>query len=229
MAPLFSSGTGTVVTTDGFAEVQFTLNGAYGNVLQSLNVALPDSGMYKTGAEPSFMIVDGNQAVVASGTASLVSPGFYSLSGLNAGLNPNETYKLYVGLYSGATIFSAPASFPYSTPDGLFTILSASYEQGGVQKSDAYPPVVFGVASGIGLEESKGVEVSAFPNPTTGKLFIRVTEPAHIKLISATGKVLIERDIAQEGEIAMQHLASGIYILETEQKGSVERQKIVKQ
>jgi hypothetical protein len=41
--------------------------------------------------------------------------------------------------------------------------------------------------------------------------------------------VLIERDIAQEGEIAMQHLASGIYILETEQKGSVERQKIVKQ
>jgi hypothetical protein len=229
MAPLFSSGTGTVVTTDGFAEVQFTLNGAYGNVLQSLNVALPDSGMYKTGAEPSFMIVDGNQAVVASGTASLVSPGFYSLSGLNAGLNPNETYKLYVGLYSGATIFSAPASFPYSTPDGLFTILSASYEQGGVQKSDAYPPVVFGVASGIGLEESKGVDISAFPNPTTGKLFIRVTEPAHIKLISATGKVLIERDIAQEGEIAMQHLASGIYILETEQKGSVERQKIVKQ
>jgi hypothetical protein len=229
MSPVFGNGSGVIVSTDGWAEFEFALNGVHGNVLQSLNIALPDSGTYKTGSEPWFLLTDGNQTVVATGTASKVSEGFYSLTGLNLNLNPNETYKLFVDLYEGATVFSVPPSFPYTAPNGAITILSARYDHGGVQKTDAYPPVVFGLSSGIGLVEVDEAEVIAYPNPTNDRLFIKTEKAARIKLLSTTGKLLFKGQKENIAEIDMSNLASGVYILEVEQEGKLHRQKVVKQ
>jgi hypothetical protein len=228
MTPVFGSGSNTVVSTDGFAEFEFKLNGVHGNVLQSLNVALPDSGTYKTSSEPWFLLTDGNQTIVATGTASKVSDGYYSLTGLNVTLNANETYKVFMDLYSGPTVFSAPTSFPYTEDNGLITVLSALYEDAGVPKNNAYPAVVFGLSSGIGLLEVDMHEVIVYPNPTTNVLNVKVYQPTQLVLLSTTGKVLYEGSVSKNGLIDIQYLASGVYILQTNQNGTIRHQKVIK-
>jgi hypothetical protein len=226
--PLFTSGNSAVVTTDGMASVQFKLNG-FGNTLQTINLALPDSGTYKTAVMPSFRLLNSQQNTLVNGVATYLSDGFFILDSLNASLNPGETYTLEVDLHAGTTLFSAPAAFPFTEANGVITVQSASYMSNGTTIMGAYPHIMFGFASGIGIIENQLSSIQIYPNPVKDVLTINADGKADVRLLNAAGQVVLVKSINGKTNIDMSELPSGIYIVEIEQTGNVQRTKLVKE
>ncbi|MBC8319447.1 MAG: choice-of-anchor J domain-containing protein [Bacteroidetes bacterium] len=68
--------------------------------------------------------------------------------------------------------------------------------------------------TGIGNENISKLNV--YPNPASNKLNVKSTEPGEIRIISITGKLILEMDIIKgTNSIEIETLSSGLYIVET--------------
>jgi len=104
-------------------------------------------------------------------------------------------------------------------------------------KSD---PAKFGFEGSFALESaelfgtsasndvSTSVRTSVYPNPTNGRLtFDSVERNAIIRLRDLHGQVLLTSKL-QDNQLDIAHLPNGIYIIDIDSDGRIERQKIVK-
>ena len=72
-----------------------------------------------------------------------------------------------------------------------------------------------------------------FPNPTSNMISIYLEKPDiyQLRMYEMSGKVLLEKNIQREYQIAFEGLERGVYFLEliSKEDGSVLRDKILKQ
>lgn len=209
--PLASS---TSVICDGSAAINLTYNSQHFNTLTSLNVVLPDSGLFKTSAVPSFKFKDANQTILASGAASLTSNGQYSLNNLNVSLMPGETYTIELESISGRMLFCEPAALPANLPNGLFTVNAATYMQNGSLQQDKYPYVLLGTASGIGIAEAEDMLMKVYPNPASDRITVILPEDADVLLYTTTGSLVLNTHLPKgESTLTLANLPTGVYVV----------------
>ena len=72
--------------------------------------------------------------------------------------------------------------------------------------------------------------ITAYPNPTDGHLWIAGMEPDQVRVYSATGALVLERNIQQDGggvSLSLQGLRPGVYLLELKEDGRAVYKRIV--
>ena len=224
----FNPNNGSVVLAqgNGLYEMTFQLND-YSNNLTNLSVAINDSGFFKTNAQPEFNLYDDQQQLIASGMLNSLGNGLWQATGINATLLANTPYQLNILTHSGKVALYAPAAFPFTELAGVLTVNSAGYNENGSTKTDAYPFVVFGLQSNIGIVEA-GNSVSIYPNPMQHVLVIDAVGKGEFSLMDATGRVVLTSTINNTTEIQVNDLSRGIYFYELVVNGKKSTGKIVK-
>ena len=84
------------------------------------------------------------------------------------------------------------------------------------------------VLSTVGVDEVNKVELSIYPNPATGKLFIKTgnTQPNTTGIYDLSGRLLFTQPFKSELDIS--RMANGIYIIEVTGNGETARTRFIK-
>ena len=220
-----SGGTPILVNADGMFSMQFMVND-YTNILNNMVLVIADELTLKTTTPPSIEIKTSSNQVIYSGTATAIDDVMWEVASMNLTLNANESYSLQVVFDAGNIVLFAPTALPYTEDNGVVTVTSASYNNGTAQ-SDAFPYVVFGVANGIGLEES-AISANIYPQPMSDMLTIEITGSAQFEILDAVGRVLISSIINDKTELNTSALPAGVYMYKLQQNGAVKTGKLVK-
>jgi hypothetical protein len=81
-----------------------------------------------------------------------------------------------------------------------------------------------------GINAISKEEVSVFPNPTTGLVYVNgIQTSASVKVINLVGKEVINTEINANGTIDMSSVPAGIYMLVIENaNGAISTKKVIK-
>lgn len=84
---------------------------------------------------------------------------------------------------------------------------------------------------GVGLNEPASSQISMYPNPCSHTLFVEGYNQEQIVLFNMYGQpVPVEKTILPEGtQLKVEHLASGIYSIETRNDQTIQRTQIIKE
>jgi hypothetical protein len=113
-----------------------------------------------------------------------------------------------------------------------------AYSDGGVTAdTTAWSPVwSFVTANSTGIVENKPASFSIYPNPTNGKIFLKMDSreatTIQFELIDLLGKALMERPIDLSPgqnlkEIILDNVNNGIYVIRLRMDGNIINQKII--
>ncbi len=226
--PLNGTGSGSTILVDGDGKysLDFKVNG-YNNELASLYLILPDTLINKTTTPPDVEIKDAQNNVVANATAVLIDGVTWEVTGLNAALATNQVYTLEMEFDAGTIALFKPTSFAYTEPTNNVEVLSATYEINGAAQSDAFPFVVFGVKSGIGIAENQW-DARIYPNPMADVLHIDLQGTATFELFDVAGRRIISTTLEGKTQVNTAELPAGVYVYEINSAGKTAMGKLVK-
>lgn len=115
----------------------------------------------------------------------------------------------------GATINGPNTATVLASANMLYSVTATD-----ANSCTANSSVLQNVSECLGFEELKdGVEVSIYPNPSTGWITVKTKIPGHLRLFDATGRLIrVEKMEHDETKIDLRGCAAGIYILRFENK-----------
>ena len=116
--PLINQGGSQFIAKgSGQYTVRFNLV-QHNNNLNTIHLALVDSGVYKTGSIPEINLFDDQQQLIASGVMQSAGPGLWKATNLNVSLAHSKTYTLMVNTHAGKVALFKPSSLPFTEPNG---------------------------------------------------------------------------------------------------------------
>ncbi len=84
-------------------------------------------------------------------------------------------------------------------------------------------------SSAVGFFEIEDIEVSVYPNPTTGIFNIEVTEDAEITIIDISGKIISQFQNFTTSQVDLSNQANGIYFIKIQTENEIITRKLIKQ
>ncbi|HYX09365.1 MAG TPA: HYR domain-containing protein [Bacteroidales bacterium] len=115
-------------------------------------------------------------------------------------------------------------------PVGIKTIKWTVYDTGGNKSSCTFDVTVNKVTTSVASLQKSGISV--YPNPTTGKIYIKCTTQniQALNILDVFGKKVVEKNYSSENRtIDLSELKNGIYILNILTANEVYTTKIVKE
>ena len=88
------------------------------------------------------------------------------------------------------------------------------------------------VSNCLGLQDQDDIQLSVFPNPTTGQIYIQgeLAGVTAITVYDVTGKLVLQkRVVSADGNIDISHLEKGIYYITVKTAQGDRTQKIIKE
>ena len=202
------SAAGTFTSTTGLS-----VNATTGAV----NLAASTLGTYTV---TNTVAASGDCAAV-SATAMLTINALLAQPTLTASTVPGATYQFYL---NGVAIAGATNATYTATQNGSYTVVVTNTTTGCASLPSA-PVTVTVTATRTGLA---GVELTVFPNPTTGRLTVALSgrhSRVALAVYNALGQEMLTGTLAAgaaTAELDMTTLATGVYVLKvTSTEGSV--------
>ena len=165
--------------------------------------------------------------------ASLLFSGAMMAADIEAAVIPTlvgaSTGEIDLTVSGGVAPFvytwSGPGGFS-STDEDLTGLSSGTYT---VTVTDQYcgiatMEVVIGEINDVSIEEIPLFELSVYPNPTNGLIFIKSTESLDLVLYSIVGEVVLSAKNASQLDLTGQ--ATGVYMLQATSHKGVRTEKI---
>ncbi|GAA4055031.1 hypothetical protein GCM10022409_47730 [Hymenobacter glaciei] len=213
------SAAGTFASTTGLS-----VNAVTG----AINLAASTAGTYTVTntVAPS----GGCAAVTATATVTINAlPAQPTLTAngalLTASSAPGATYQFYL---NGVAIAGATNATYTATQNGSYTVVVTNATGCASLPSAPVPVVVTATRAGLA-----GVELTVFPNPTTGRLTVTLNGPhsrAGLVVYNTLGQEMLTNTLAANAataELDLTTLATGVYLLKvTSTEGSVTRRLV---
>lgn len=145
-------------------------------------------------------------------------------------LTAPNTWNVVTNFYNDTTVATNP--YPRlthnSVESGIAAVWTRNVGGNGVAMFDANYTVVF-----VGIDQNNHltIDLSAFPNPTSDFLNIRLIgiEKGSIELLNMNGQVILSQNLNENNSmISMQHLVNGTYLLKFSSDGKSVTKKIIK-
>ncbi len=95
------------------------------------------------------------------------------------------------------------------------------------------PPIVVDPPNSIDPSLKDRLDLHIFPNPTQGKLYVRLQLPlgvqhAHVSLFDPMGRIVLQQSLHQgSNALSLAHLSAGLYLVQVEVEGKVYTEKVV--
>ncbi len=153
---------------------------------------------------------------------------------------PNNDYIVEVRDASGTNVVASYLA-PLQTlglQGAAITVLASGFLDPSVNGNGPAFGLYAALASGgnlvalpvgfVGLDENEGLNVSLYPNPSQGTLYIEGVENYNIVISDLSGKV-VKRAYAVNGSLDINDLQSGFYNVAIELDGTVSNVKLVKE
>ena len=228
-----TGGTGTVTSLDEVSRVVTSFSYNQGaNVLNKMNILIPDSGIFKTASIAQIEIYDNSVSSLPIFTtqATKVNDMYWTTPTFGVNLIGGRQYQVMIYFNDTKIPLFTPDSFPYTDPNDLLTFhWSTAFHGNGTNMSNVVPFMTFQFASSIGIEESKGMEHSIFPNPFSGSLNIDTEGLNTFVLMDALGRVIRTVEFENHLQIETSELASGVYIYRIDGENGSASGKLVKE
>jgi len=114
----------------------------------------------------------------------------------------------------------------WQNADGEMVSEEATLVIENVMQSETYTAIFHSTVGVADVED--GATLKFYPNPATSFITIETDEPVEIKIYNLEGKVVLESKISSVSRIDINHLNTGVYIIQQETKGVVTSHKLVK-
>jgi hypothetical protein len=206
------------------------------NAVVNLCGALGDKQWIHPNDEPLCSMHGTTDQTVPYATATIYLFNVYPLMVVDGSYSVNQ-YADQIGLPNGMYTYFGAGHVPYLSNAAYMDtttrfVSNFLYARLGCQPADPNPyPNTFNSSTGIAQAASVS-DVSLFPQPASGKLFIRSSERLmSVEMLDMSGRSLINRNVdgAYEVTVGIESLASGTYILRLHTEKGVLVRKAVKE